>query len=160
MIKTKIISTPKGRLLVVGGMPEDAEHIHYVELHGNYLISYHWPIGSQYHEKVPSGNWQLMGKLSEVTEGQAEGIVETFDVGDGIPGYENYIETDRYTNTAKESLQSLIEANVPLRNKYGEKPDDSLYVHYGNHLYENDYKRWQAEEDKVFTNPILFWEQK
>jgi len=154
MIKTKLISIPKGRLLVVGGLPEYAN----IQLPKN--VTFDGSRGSLiYKDKnsnpvyigLPSGNWQLIGKLSDVKEEDAHKVVEYFDVDDGKPAYENYVETNRYVNTARESLHSLVGANVPLRNKYDNESRPADISGPAEYL---------EEEETVFHNPILFFEPK
>lgn len=71
---------------------------------------------------LPSGNWQILGRLNETTDDQAKGIVE-FRFGNQSemlePGYINYNPSrngwgEKYIqnfDTALESFHSLMQAN-------------------------------------------------
>jgi len=167
MIKTKLIESTKGRLLVLD-LPKEFKVSK--NKYGRISIKYQSADGfnNTYNILEDGTDWKFIGKPSKVTEKQAKGIVESFDVGDNKPAYENYIETDRYTNTATESLQSLIEANVPLKNPLGEKPPKAICMIGGMELLVREsvaskvsarrLTRWKEAEESVFHNPILFWE--
>ena len=171
-ILSKIITTPKCEILVLGGLPEDCVltkhkyervHFRYKELDG---------LWAGY--DVPH-NWQPVGFLKDVNEDEAEKLVEkiTFDkwkhYGD-VPDYFEYL-----FDTAKESLLSLIESEVKLKNKYGDEPIPFVSkkykrlpptitsfseVYIGNDQsilmnYEYVLKSWQSEQSEVFTNPFI-----
>ena len=161
-IKHKIIETEKGKLLVIGGLPEDAHWIEPNEgSHSNEFV-YESNDDDSLTFLIPAGFWKLLGKLSEVKEEDAEKVVEDcpyyakcwkkynieneLDYGDCPEG-----DFDKGYScwTAKESLQSLVEANVTLRNKYDSdlRPADQCGP-----------SEYLEEEDKVFHNPILFFE--
>lgn len=75
---------------------------------------------------LPDGNWQLIGRLSEVTEEQAAGLVYKHEWSDGYRMYKDYedkLPKDFYHNriTAVESLHSAIKAaGLFMENPYGE----------------------------------------
>lgn len=64
--------------------------------------------GREYIE-LPSGSWQILGRLDEITEEQAKGIVQSHTVY-GSELYRNY-ETNGFSVTAIESLHSTLKAN-------------------------------------------------
>jgi hypothetical protein len=163
MILTKIITTSKAEILVLGGLPEDAEIKDYLSA----KISAIWTDPNGHNLMFPDGNWQLLGKLHEVTEGQASHIVEEtdnpFHYGQGNP-YIKYGTDTECVFTALESLQSLIEANCNLENAFGGPPrkDQEKYHKVWNadcfdrKYYEDDLAKWQQEQRTVFTNPVVF----
>lgn len=156
-LKIKIIETPKALVLVVD-MPTDAINAIVDEGH---LSVFH---KSQhiFHHEIPQGNWQLLGKLSEITEEQWKGIVEDVEPASlGLfPDYNfkpNRLKAVSWCSSATESGLSLIESEVMLKNPLGDKepediPDLGAFTHY----QRNKWKQWQAAEDQVFHNPHLF----
>ncbi|MCF3107291.1 hypothetical protein LL912_00730 [Niabella sp. CC-SYL272] len=164
-MKHKLISTEKARVLIVD-LPADVtgkliiSNIQVdndlVELTGSaprFLCS------------LPPGTWLPDGKLGEATEEVAAKMVEKML----IDKWRNYLVHNQYyeylLNTAAESVCSLVEANVKLKNKIS-KPDNyelwaryGDYTQYGKSLTEECIK-WQAEEETVFRNPFLFFHNK
>lgn len=129
MLKTKTISTDKATLLVVE-MPEGVNEYH----HSRAGVSLSQGDGSYL---FISGNWQILGRLPDITEGQFEKIV---DSGDQEPGNDKYIlkwkdyevanvgeecpYMDYSLDTATESFYSLLQANeVYFENPLGEEPE-------------------------------------
>ena len=156
MIKTKVIETPKGRLLVVGDLPEEARDIaiaHNVKNNGNSTLVYRDNrCASIWHSREEfNANWQLLGKLSEVKEEDAEKIVKDPISLLHFAEHRWFLYNREWAfmaTSARMSLQSLVEANVPLINRLGDNPSDEKLV------------EWSLKEAHVFTNPVLFWEQK
>lgn len=144
IIKTKIIETSKSKILVVGVLPE------------RFLFdSMSQMIFFNHTEEVdmPQGNWQLLGRLSKLSEEQFSQVVESFGEHNG---YRNYLSSSQFTEllkkTAKDSFLSLLEANgVVLENKYLKTP--------GRYFPQVVAKNWHLEQEKVFSNPLIFIEK-
>lgn len=85
MIKTKIIETVTSRVMVIGGIPYGAG------------VAYVKPTNTLYvnsdHMKLFKGEWNLLGKLSEITEEQSKKIVRT---GSYRNTFWNYIANDTH----------------------------------------------------------------
>lgn len=118
---TKIIETPKARVLVVGGLPEDASNFRIEIGFAGYssrdvLLNYDMPnpgseysaLGTEFLDTITDYNWQLLGKLSEITEEQWKGIVETHPVVGGFGYYKDTVPS--FFNTASMAGLSLIES--------------------------------------------------
>lgn len=183
-IKTKLIETPKAKLLVVGGLPWNAG---YFKLVSGSLFKYSYYLKKKKNDcdyALPRGLWHFLGKPHDITEEQAKQVVELiYDNGgepDGFGIDKIYIgdENDPNTvggvfDTAKEALISIIGANVKLRNKYGEKPkaleefvrrsEDSNGLTYIDPYWKEQYKYYlkdyEAEQQTVFTNVLIFVEK-
>lgn len=103
-----------GRCLVVE-LPEGA-HSPVVD---DYLLGFNLPApkwagdwGDDSYDtiKLPLGNWRIIGMLSEVTEGQLDGLIEPIKVFDYDAHYWNYKDKEYQPIRADESLESAIEA--------------------------------------------------
>lgn len=105
---------------------------------------------------LPPGNWQVMGMLSEVTDGDLRDIVPTELIGaiGGIGGeymYPNYLKSnlDGF-DTALESLESSI-----LAEGYGldsePEPSYSDCEQYENPMrtYEGRLREWNRRQSRV-----------
>jgi len=165
MIKTKVIETPKGRLLVVGGLPDDVDiwidqdgrgtDIRWGN-EGDKGIKYNHPNHGAL--DIPDGNWQLLGKLLDIKEADAEKIIP--------PSFYKHLDKKRGLWYAA-LLHQWIESKIPLRNA-----NAKCSCKLGTQEFEKCpwinkslnscriYEVWQAEEAKVFHNPILFFEPK
>lgn len=144
-MKSKIING-KVKILVTDGIPDKASEIY--------------------------KKWEMLGHYKELSEEQWKGIVEDSQVYDPnghpyepITAYKDYL-SGNWVVTATESGLSMIESEVLLRNPY-EKPRIDNYRDNGRWIYEfadadyeNELSNWQAAEDQVFHNPILFVEFK
>ena len=170
-LKIKIIETQKARLLVVGGLPEDAREMAHGRPLINSMISYKSSIDNYKYTAIvpiPTADWRLLGKLSEITEEQWKGIVETHPVVGGFGYYKDTVPS--FFNTASMAGLSLIESEVCLKNPHGEQPKLSSYSQGDMFSFEDnesnaaafacDFSEWQAAEEQVFHNPILFVEFK
>lgn len=169
-IKTKIIETPKARVLVAD-MPIRTND-YSTALPGCVTYAY-WDNGERKGGSVviPPGNWQLLGKLSEITEEQWKRIVGSVSIlkDKSDERYMNYRFSDEIAygdcfRTATESGLSLIESEVCLKNPHGKKPAKCANWNKTcleeRQLYWIAFGQWQAAEDQVFHNPVLFWEKK
>ena len=165
MIKTKIIKTYNAELLVVGGLPEATTHVWLVNGGIEWRINGLLDRDRNFYEivDISKDHWQLLGKLYEITDEQWMDIVP-FKYFSSISETRYFLynrEYDYLATTAKKSGLSLIEANVKLENKYGNKqPDRSEYNfgfgHNEAEHYEQVLKAWQQEEEQVFRNPVVF----
>ncbi|WP_018629226.1 hypothetical protein [Niabella aurantiaca] len=126
-------------------------------------------------EPINPGTWLPAGKLGEVPEEVAELIVESSYSVCRNPGiqYKNYFPENNGGpgfSIARWSLESLVRANVNLRNPLGDKPPKAscliggmeLLVRdsFSNQLNRSRHQAWQAEEETVFKKPFLFYESK
>lgn len=69
-----------------------------------------------------AGRWQLLGKVSEITELVAESIVEEFSPL-SLFYYKDYESAEHFYSSALESFRSLLrKERIYLVNPYGEKP--------------------------------------
>lgn len=161
MTQTKLISTPKSNILVIGGIPEGFGNFFYhksglfldCDRLNNYGQKMYWMS-----DTLPSGNWQILGKLSEITEEQAGGIV---DLGWYETRY-NYIEMLFVADfTDLESFHSLMtREGIHIDNPY-EMPYKGDYMTDGvvtisdaqSDRYYADLKRY--EDAQRFTNPLI-----
>lgn len=179
-LKTHIFETPKARVLVVGGLPEDARDLKIGSTtFKTYIRWIDFELQLRPIDCIPieqGDNWQLLGRLHEITEEQWKGIVDSLD-----SFYREYssisfdwYDSGDFTETATESGLSLIQSEVLLKNPY-EKPDLNKYRR---NAYDDDGKlmsstwidefsetdwinedsNWQAAEDQVYHNPVIFWE--
>jgi len=62
--------------------------------------------GTCYFNDVPSGNWKILGLLSEINPNQAYDLVEKV-----YKGYKNYQATTPIYSTALESFHSLLRSH-------------------------------------------------
>lgn len=158
-ILTKIIETEKAKLLVIGGLPDDTKGVCIYD--GD--LNWQSEKGSRI-EEIPNGNWQLLGKLPEITEEQWDEIVEGWNTPTGGDDYQEtyqnyYIKSDEdyrdnyHFYTATESGLSLIEANCKLRNESSHPSEIEPTIR--NH-FDKLAKEWNNEQSQVFTNPIIF----
>ncbi|RZM21768.1 MAG: hypothetical protein EOO88_31570 [Pedobacter sp.] len=78
-------------------------------------------------ERVPQGDWQIVSKLSDITEEQAREMVPRIDDGLFIQGaaYPDYLDDDQFYETTIESLHSLI------RSKGGDTNNEYLVLKEG-----------------------------
>lgn len=171
MIKTKIIKTDKAEILVIGGIPEDA--VIGIIAHGGMI--YRTPDASGYDVNrhvvdLPRGKWEQLGFFDNITDDVAKGLVDSYlqeigwrsdgkHTGNNLLLYRNYkvevpVPVSMCYNSATESLHSLIEANVKLKNRLI-KPWDGDGILRSNEGYQKAMKIWGSEQEKVFTNPFL-----
>lgn len=165
-IKTKIIQTSKAKILVIG-LPDGNEL--YAESNGCFYTE---NTNANREEKGEPRNWRiadnrhkLLGRLSKLNEEQFVKIAEQ-----EADGFKNYNPNEKSVtkfcfSTAKESFLSLLEANdVVLENKYGdgkhlETMPDGLRMFLCKEDADTLNEMWQSEQEKVFSNPIIFIEK-
>lgn len=138
-------------VLLVWGLPEDAK------VTDNNTISYRLPkCGVMHYTHLPEGNWQLIGKLSELTEEQYEGLVEVDkenwwkDYMEKDPEYYPFVFVD-----AEGSFYSAIEAEgyhvenpIPKPTPCGCMGPCGLVCRY---------EMWQDAESKTLpANTLIF----
>lgn len=174
MIKAKKIKTDKATLLVVE-MPEGYEdvRVYNEEWIGREMV----PVKDQaiIYEcnndtefvNLPEGDWQLLGRMTDMTEEQVETIVDKSDRHTDCRLFIDYTaNSTRYAyllDSATKSLYSLLQSNeVYFENKYGkEKPTQIAYI--GNVL-EMEAKsalmlhqmKWQNAQSKVWDKERTF----
>ena len=141
-MKTKIISTLKKELLIIE-LPEGTDMkdpIQILKNKGNHLVysKHNGHIISR--NKLPDGEWTLLGKLDEIREEDAEELVEPFD----FSYYVDYNHPSRgaYTITATESLLSALESEI----YWNVNPIDIKGQTFSNE-HEN---KWQQAQEKTF----------
>jgi len=97
--------------------------------------------------KLPPGNWQIVGRLSEVTESEAAGMVDSDDQY-GVTMYRNYKTTGMpYFDeqiTAIEALESAIVAEG-YAFQSAPKPENKDF-YWG---YLKDLAKWEAAQSRV-----------
>jgi hypothetical protein len=100
-------------------MPNDADNVELHQEPGKSYLTYHTGMGTEDYdilrEPLPPGEWELIGLSDQISEGEAEKIVER-DYFDGI-GYQyaNYGVKRKWTfgnryNSARNSLMSLLKS--------------------------------------------------
>jgi len=162
-MKHKIFSTAKAEILVVD-LPEGANRPTYFNDKERPYLSYFIGVDTYREYGLSKGNWQPL----TFDEETAKMIVDDcsfyakcwkkYNVtipknvkGDYDPKYSCY--------TALESLKSLIEANVPLRNNLG-LIEPKAYRLTGLLSDIEDNRKWQQAEESVFHNPHYFFKLK
>jgi hypothetical protein len=116
--------TLNGKIILVMSVPEDASDIQYHKIQGvdhNSCITYFQPPGVVREYLNLPGSWELLGRLSEITQEKAQTLVESkkekaaysiqrsgiFKVWGGLFFYKNYEQQELFVYpTALESLQS------------------------------------------------------
>ena len=103
-MKQKTIKTDKATVLVVE-FPEEAINVY---IHQEFIQYESFGL----HKFIlPEGNWQLIGRLPDITEEQAGKVVDEYTYNTGeIDGYFSY-ENDGQTDCPIESLESLLYVN-------------------------------------------------
>lgn len=151
MIRTKILHG-KVDILLIDGLPEDAQ----IVTRPNRLIWY--PYGNIYATesvKFPPGNWQPVNWIDKVSEDEAKEFVEIFArVFNGSVAYKSYNKCNEWFWTAKESLLSLVQSEIKIKNILI-KPSDGDGVLRGNEGYQEAMKIWEAGEAQVWRNIYL-----
>lgn len=92
---------------MVGGLPKGAIAIRFDKDFN--AASYQMPgmTKTKFRERLPPGNWQLLGKPGSVTEEKWKGVIEMYPI---VESYVYYKDTVPYLfDTATESGLSLIE---------------------------------------------------
>lgn len=171
-MKTKTIKLTDGRELYISELPEGVYNVDIVGTSDNPILSLDHVIygcnddGNCYYDafSLPDGNWQLLGKLPDISEEQASTIVEYFttdeDFGKEVV-FRDYLEKT-FHGTALESLDSLLEANgVLFENPLGEKPKqiNASIGGLSHKRYEYNKKKlndWEDAQEKVFDKERTF----
>ena len=170
-LKTKIFQTSKAKLLCVD-LPEGATfELEYDRVYEYYYLEWRTNYGYDCFD-FPQGNWQLLGRREDVSEDIAEKIVESREcTGYDYNGitfhtfYRNYQEPESLfvlnadqCNSASESFQSLIAANICTVNPYHPNNREGYPAKFENMPIDEYNKAWREAEAQVFRNPVLFWE--
>lgn len=147
-MKQKVIKTDKSTLLVI----EVSEVTRNVVLFTNEIGYY--ADGKNKYTKLPQGNWQLLGRLPDITENEWKVVVDDYD-----NGYFYYPDGYKDTcDTATESGLSLLQANeVYFDNPFGDEPkitsgeyDDNGFGDIDKYQFKRDLKSWQEAQSKVW----------
>jgi len=157
-MKHKIILTSHAEILVVE-LPEDAHNFRMVN--GN--LCYDCLIAPEPFT-IPEGDWQPLNFLGKISEEQAQRLVDK----EGNRYYDYEGNTFLYKDTvfkdaALQSLHSLIEANVLMKNPFGDKEpefEDTGDIEGDYNYWANKVTEWQEAEDSVFHNPHYFFKLK
>lgn len=147
-MKQKIISTSKAEILVVD-LPEDARNLelsYFSYQKQCYTDDYILIFDSKDrkglrgtdrpHLVLPKGNWQSLIFDEETAN--------------------KIVQHKKYCITALKSLQSLIDANVRIKNHLI-KPSSMDGILNRNEGYQRALKEWQEAEESVFHNPHYFF---
>lgn len=160
-------TTIGNRTLLFVKMPEGAEciRLHHYELAQSFAIWYNSPNKNFTHiEPVPSGTWQLLGKVGEITEEQAATIADIDGQEEGLCiWYRNYNRTGlaflvKSFPSASKSFHSLLnKERIYLVNPYGEKPQktDVYMKDGGGERYSMDLEEWRDAEERTGTWAVL-----
>lgn len=147
----KTITILSGRAMIVE-LPEGASDTTYPKIGIADLYfqkeGKHIPEESYISVPIPEGNWQIVGRLSEITEEQAEQLVEPNGNGD----YRNYEGAWGGFATAIQSLESAIRAEGWMfENPYGETEPAPLLIdsEEEHRKFILDKLRWMAAQSRV-----------
>lgn len=133
-----------------------------------YLILYSDTEPEQY-KKLPDGEWDMIGKLSEIPDEWFENLVDYYVYEDTTYGerraFRDYVtgeDTDDYWDmypydNARESFYSLLEAKERVHlngNPMGDKEPDPLLYNVGHWSgnavgYSIHYKNWQQAQSRT-----------
>lgn len=172
-MKTKLITTDKARLLVVGGLPGNAFNIAIWPRNEEGTIHdlrYQAPAKRLVRIDIPKGNWKLLGKLHEISEDEWKGIVN-WRISDDLGLLsKNYLDDHLLFRTASESGMSLVEANVKLEVQFqywlknqGYYRDRCGVWMKGENIISgkklsDKLNEWRKDQESIFTNPVIFIE--
>lgn len=105
-IKLIEAQTDKAKILFVDGLPENTQNWGVVS--DLELQTFHWLVNGIWDmEKLPDGNWTLIGPLKDVGEETAKGVVDEFNQSKKLYGWVNYIERGNWCMSTGGSLKSL-----------------------------------------------------
>lgn len=151
---TKLIPILSGRCLVVE-LPERATNLQLLTVHQGSKsfpsLKYDRPDLVRGFIDLPTGNWRIIGMLSEVTDEQAATFVKLHAT---IKKYKDYLTskehpTNVFTKTALESLESAILAEGwKFHNPY-KKPDYIPKTMTAEFAYREEMDDWEKAESRV-----------
>lgn len=156
-MQTQTFETSKGTLMAIR-LPEEATK---AEIVGE-RIMYHHKDGASATGRFLSGDWKEIGIWGSVSEERAELVVESTEYYEPIsqqytvPVFRDY-SSDSWTWSALESLQSLLETKIPIRNSKP-KPDQCGYM--GPCGLSCEWDEWQTSEAEVWKNIYLMYKMK
>lgn len=156
-MKARILNSLKSRVLLLDGKIFD----HEVFKHGIHLSD------EDHKTDFIDGNWNLLGKLKDLTDKDCEGLVESWEsiAKDGTMVYENYKDSIPKKRNAKESFLSALEAEgLHLNgNPNGKKPHLGMFIEQKSNCVQDcdkAIKKWQEAEQNVFSpETLIFVEQ-
>lgn len=108
--------------------------------------------------ELPEGNWSLLGNAFELTEEQAETILDhASDKWDKYYGWKDYEDLYHYHETYKESLYSLLRhLKVYKENPYGkEEPTDMPDLGAFTQARRQKWRLWKEAEKTTGSWIIL-----
>lgn len=155
MEQYKILQPKEGVTIVTVLIPNEASAWKNESYHINTLWyktdEMHYPK----HIDLPEGNWQLLGKATDIPEEVWQGIVEpevrilSWPVNTDMPEVEEL--------TATESAMSFLEANEVYRvNPYGEKEQEDISdLGAFTVMMRKRHRLWKQAEDNTGTWVIL-----
>lgn len=99
--------------------------------------------------QLPPGNWQILGMLSEVTENQLDGVIEsdTF-MGGGVTIHKNYNQGG-WLPTRVMSLDSAISADGWYFDPIGDEPIRLPEGHNSHGTHEAMWNQWREVQSRV-----------
>lgn len=159
---TQTFETSKGTLLAIK-LPEDATEIGFYKVTGftpdDYVLCYYINglLVTEFLDEL-SGDWKEIGLWGSVSEEKAELIVDTcWNVG-----WMNYVNREpgicSGIDTALESLQSLLETQIKLRNTL--KQPMALPGFEDNEGYLKSKEKWKTAEAEVWKHFYLTFKSK
>lgn len=106
---TKLIETPSCRLLVVRGVPEDANRFHVFNDERPYLSMFQGSETPRVY--LPEGQWEILGRLSEISEDWCEDLVTRQCINSDLVlfAYMDYVNKGYGFDNALESFHSLMQ---------------------------------------------------
>lgn len=151
-------TTTKNKLLFVE-LPDDAYDVKQITTDRFNAIDYRRQVKWADEMKFVEKGYTLIGKVSDITEDIAKGIVDvwkySFPKRESI--YTNYKHETLYCNTALQSFNSLIEhLGIVVRNKYGDKPPMIIDAPFRmTSTLKDDIELWQTEQARIKNYYLL-----
>lgn len=146
-MKQKTITTTDATVLAVE-LPEGSHYV-YVCKHirdGIHYLLYDWAINTAYKEFLPDGNWQLIGRIPDITEG------DLYTLG---------FRSDKMSSILDRLENIILKNNIYFKNTYGETeplpPWQDVIESEGLHAnYKNRLRLWQERQSKVWDKERTF----
>lgn len=104
---------------------------------------------------IPEGQYQILGKSTELSEEQMKEICEKEYFQGYFQGFCNYMSKQVTPLTVQESYLSLLEANGMVDRCDIKKPDEDYYMNkstdraYSRALYRWKLEQWQEAQSKI-----------
>ena len=102
-------------------------------------------------DSILDGNWQIIGLANEITEEHCEDLVESeTDIWLQKMTYNCYTKKDAAYLSAKESFESLMEANeIYSVNPYGKEPEDVPHLGAWTQYRREKWQEWKKAEERT-----------